>query len=95
MPLLAWGINYIGFNNTSQLFLILWVILVFFVPVFFSTIEFGYFIKICKRDYSLFRLHLTCDDIKYFVFPALKRMMAYFVAAVIGIFLVKVLDFIK
>jgi len=95
MPLLIWGINYIELANISQLFLIVWVILVFFVPVFFSTIEFGYFIKICKRGYSLFSLHITYDDIKYFVFPAFKRMMAYFVAAVIGIFLMKVLGFMK
>ena len=95
MPLLIWGINYIELANISQLFLIVWAILFFFVPVFFSTVEIGYFIKICKRGHSLFRSPITYDDMKYFVSPAFKRMMAYFVAAVIGTFLTKLLGFIK
>jgi hypothetical protein len=92
IPLFMWGIQYIELKNISQSYLIMWSFFGFLVPMFFSTIDVGYFIKIYKRDASLFRSCITTKDYDRFLIPSAKRILIYLLSGVTSVLGVKMLN---
>ena len=91
MPLFMWGIHYIELNNLSQSFSIAWSVVGFLVPMIFSTIDVGYFITIYRRDASLFRSCITSKDYDRLLIPSTKRILIFFLSAVISVLSMKML----
>ena len=91
MPLFELGRRFIEETLNSQMLLVLWIVIAFFVPLFVSTCDFKYASRRRRELGSFFRPLMSADDFRLFYIPAWKRMAVWFISRAISILLLKVL----
>jgi hypothetical protein len=89
-PLFILGLKYLQQYNFNDLLLITWSLIVFLIPLFFSTFDYRFFYNIYKREGSMFRSCMTNSDLEVFVYPSIKRILLYFVSGVFSVISMKI-----
>ena len=83
-PLFMLGLKYLQQHDQNKVLLFFWSLIFFLLPLFFSTFDFRYFSNIYKHEGSIFRSCVRNRDLNFFVYPAIKRILFYFVFAVVS-----------
>lgn len=92
MPLLIWGWKFIETTSHSQLFVLVWAIVAFVIPVVLATVDLR---DVARRwrDAGVFgpvSAPASRDAFRQIYFPAWTRMAAWFVSAVVSLLLLKI-----
>ena len=82
MPLFLSGLKILNKHNFNDVLLVIWSLVAFLLPMLLSVFDYKFFYKIYERDGSLFRSPLTDNDMKVYLFPAMKRIVLYFFSSV-------------
>ena len=83
MPLFILGVDLISRKTGSNLLLLAWTVIGFFLPLLISTTDISYLKRI------LFRVKFTKEEFQRFYLPAWKRMAVWFISACTSILLLK------
>jgi len=91
IPVLALGSAWIQRSSHRAVLFPIWLIVAFLLPVLFSTTDLTYFDERRKRfgRIGAYIVPATYEDIRDFHIPAALRLVAYFVAGVASVLLLR------
>jgi hypothetical protein len=82
MPLFALGWRFIEATFHSQIVVLLWAVVAFFIPVLLATADMKYVARRRRELGGFFRPLTSPEDFRFFYIPAWKRMFVWFMSAV-------------
>ena len=92
MPIVIFGWSLIERKTGNQLFVLLWVVVAFFIPAYFSAVDREYMAKRRREEgfLSSFRAPVSRDAFLNLYVPSWLRMAACFVSAVTSLMILKI-----
>jgi hypothetical protein len=91
VPLVMFGAPYAKSNQTGGLFIFVWYVLIGFLPMILSTVDFSNLKEIRGRGTSISQLPYRCyEAFTCIVVPMWKRMAAYLASGALSFILVSI-----